>query len=478
MKKPSFLALKRFAREEEGMTLPVLGLVFMVLIGLTGTAVDAARFQLVQSRLSFALDAAGLAAGATMNTTNIETELAKYMAANFPEDYLGAATPSVSAQVSDDNMVIDLSATTTVPTTFMNLFGYTSMTITALSQVTRTASGLELVMALDVTGSMKWDGKLSAMKTAATSLVNVLYGNKTEVDHLWIGLVPFSQTVNIGTGRTSWINQTVFATQSWGPVSWGGCVDARDSSSGDTVDDPPTTQTYKAYLSPSTDNRPYPYNTYTYTYANRWITQRTPTIKYYYPFDEDVPGSNAYCPTTMTPMTASKTTILNGINALTAQGNTHINLGALWAWNMLSPRWRGLWGGEMDAEGLPLDYGTEHMNKAVILLTDGENTMSQPIYTAYGYLSDGRLGTTTSTTTARTTLNTKLSTVCTTMKNRGIYVYVIALGGSTDIGTSTRTLLKNCASAGNYYFESPTASELQGVFNAIADSLSNLRVSK
>lgn len=474
----SFTGLSCFLREERGMTLPMLGLVFMVIMGLTGTAVDSARYQLVQSRLSFALDAAGLAAGATMSTTNIESELQKYMAANFPEDYMGADAPTVSAEVSQDNMVIDLMATTNVPTTFMGLFGFTKMPISVSSQVTRTASGLELVMALDVTGSMNSSGKLSAMKSAATSLVNILYGSKTEVEHLWIGLVPFSQTVNVGSSRTSWINQTVFATQSWGPTSWGGCVDARDSSGGDLVDDPPTTQTYKAYLSPSTDNRPYPYSSYIYRTANKWITGRTPTIRYYYPFDEDVPGSNAYCPTTMTPLTASKTTILSGISNLTAGGNTHINLGAIWAWNMLSPRWQGQWGGEMNTEGLPLDYGAEHMNKAAILLTDGENTMSQPVYTAYGYLSDGRLGTTSSTTTAKNTLNTKLSTVCTAMKNKGIYIYSIVLGSSSDIGTATRNLMKGCASAENYYFESPSSSELQGVFNAIADSLSNLRVSR
>lgn len=474
------LFLPAFLESESGMTIPMLGLVFMTLMGLVGTAVDTARYQLVQSRLSFALDAAGLAAGATMSTTNLDAELAKYMAANFPNDYLGAATPTVTATVSTDNMIIDLRAETEVPTTFMGLFGFTKLPVSATSQITRTASGLELVMALDITGSMNSGGKLSSLKSAATSLVNILYGNKTEIDKLWIGLVPFSQAVNIGTARMAWIDATHFATLNWGPTSWKGCVDARDPSSGDILDTTPATQPYKAYYSLSTDNRPYPYDSYTYISANRWITARDwygNPIQYASNLGTTL-GPNAYCMTEITPLTASKTTILSGINALVANGNTHINLGAIWAWNMLSPNWRGLWTGEMQSAGLPLDYGTKHMNKAVILLTDGENTMSQPIFTAYGYLSDGRLGTTSNTTTARNTLNAKLSNVCSAMKNRGIYVYTIALGDSSSIGTSTRTLLRNCASAGNYYFESPSAAELQGVFNAIADSLSSLRVSQ
>jgi hypothetical protein len=128
----------------------------------------------------------------------------------------------------------------------------------------------------------------------------------------------------------------------------------------------------------------------------------------------------------------------------------------------------------MDTNALPLDYGTKHMNKAMILLTDGENTMSSTIFTAYGYLSEGRLGTTSST-TAVTKLDEKLAAVCTAMKNKGIYIYTIALGSP---GINIQTKMQACASSPNYYFNSPTAAELDGVFNQIADSLSSLRVSQ
>ena len=43
---------------------------------------------------------------------------------------------------------------------------------------------------------------------------------------------------------------------------------------------------------------------------------------------------------------------------------------------------------------------------------------------------------------------------------------------------NTLTLLQNCATAPNYAFVSPTASQLQTIFSQIGDSLSNLRVSK
>ncbi|HBM91184.1 MAG TPA: pilus assembly protein, partial [Rhodospirillaceae bacterium] len=430
MKLFSFKSFEHFASNESGMTLPMLALTFITITGFVGTAVDVARLQLVQSRLSFALDAAGLAAGSTFNTTELNAEVAKYLNANYPTNYLGSDIPSVGIVTSSNNKVIDLSASTKMPTTFMNIFGFSEMSVSATSQITRTTSGLELVMALDNTGSMNSSGKLTALKSAATSLINILYGDETTLEHLWVGLVPFSQTVNVGTGYTSWIDQTHFTSLNWGPTSWAGCVDARDDSSGDILDTPPTTQLYKAYFAPSTDNRPYPYNSYYYIEANKWITSRYTdgTPKTYSSYIGDTRGPNAYCPQPLTPMTANKNIILTGINSMEARGNTHVGLGATWAWNMLSPSWRGMWGGEMDSSALPLDYGTEHMNKALILLTDGANTMSSTIFTAYGFLSDGRLGTTSSSSTASATLNSKMLNVCTAMKNNGIYVYSIVLG--------------------------------------------------
>jgi len=39
-------------------------------------------------------------------------------------------------------------------------------------------------------------------------------------------------------------------------------------------------------------------------------------------------------------------------------------------------------------------------------------------------------------------------------------------------------LMRDCATSPDLYFNSPSAAALQGVFNAIASDLSNLRVSK
>lgn len=469
--------LRRFARNEKGMTLPMVAVSFMAMTGFVGTAVDLGRIQLVQSRLSFALDAAGLAAGATLNTSSPNSEVTKYVQANFPTNYLGSSTPTTSVTLTADNTVLVLGASTNVPTTFMNVFGVSQVTVTATSQVTRTVNGLELVLVLDNTGSMSSSGKLTSLKNASTSLVNILYGSRTTVPNLWIGLVPFSQAVNIGTGYTTWMDTAFNSTLNWGPTSWMGCVDANERNGRDITDDPPSVQKIRAYYSPSTDNRPAPNNSSSQLSFNKWVRTRDTAgnpLTYGTGLGSSF-GPNAYCPQKVLPMTSNKTSILNAITSMQATGNTHISLGLGWGWRMLSPRWRTLWGGEMNENNLPLDYGTPHMNKAVILLTDGENTMDNQNYTAFGYLSDGRIGSTSSS-TAVSKLNNKVTSLCTSLKANGVYVYTISLGSGTT--TTVKNLLKDCASAPNYYFNSPSSSELQAIFNAIGDSLSNLRVSK
>ena len=50
--------------------------------------------------------------------------------------------------------------------------------------------------------------KMSTMRTAASDLVNILYGSREQVRNLWVGLVPYTATVNIGPQRWRWLNNS------------------------------------------------------------------------------------------------------------------------------------------------------------------------------------------------------------------------------------------------------------------------------
>lgn len=486
--------LSCFFHREEGSTMPFIALGTFMLIGATGTAIDMGRVQIVQTRMQNALDAAGLAVGSQVSTINVQSETNKYFYANFPANYLGTRISSLSAEPNSDSSVINLAVSGTVDTTFMKIFGINTVNVAATSQINRAAKGMELVLVIDNTGSMLNSAggtisKLSAAKTAANSLLDTVFGaNTNTIANLWVGLVPFSQSVNVGTSHSSW---TTNATLNWGDQSWGGCVESRSNGTAspqyDITEDPPSTQLFKKYYWPDDGTNNWITTTTTQhctgSGKNRQCTTTT-TTTYDHSYSSslgDEKGPNADCPQPVTPLTASKNTVVSAINSMTAQGNTHIDLGLAWGWRMLSPSWRSLWGGEMNTNSLPLDYNTPLMNKVVVLMTDGDNTITDGLYSAYDYPDNGQLGSNAcnsygTCTTGINELNTRTSTVCTSMKSRGIIIYTIALG--SNVSTAGRTLLQNCATKPEFYFLSPTTNELQGIFQTIGDSLANLRVSQ
>lgn len=514
-------------RSEHGSAMPMIGLGIMALIGSTGVAVDMGRVQVAQSRMLNALDAAGLAAGSNVNSVNLNTEVTKYFNANFPPNYMGTQVNSLTVTANEDLTVITLDSAGNVPTTFMKIFGIDYVPIAAHSIVTRGMTGMELVMVIDTTGSMSQSAgggqsKMAAAKTASASLLNILYGagNDTQ-DNLWVGMVPFAQSVNVGNNRTTWMVPDTF---NWGTTTWAGCVDARETGNRDVTDDPPsppiggapdmrfpkyywpdgpnndwiststngpnstticnnssscTCANYGPCTSTTTGTAPNPVVTTTISCTgsgnNRRCTRAVTTVTTNYTINS-TKGPNRTCEAqAVVPLTASKSTVMTAVNNLQPDGNTHIVLGASWAYRLLSPRWQGQWGGEMNANNLPLSYNTPLMNKVVVLMTDGDNTIDNTTWGSYWYLNLNKLGTTNSS-AAVTQLNNRLLTTCTNMKNNGIIVYTVAFG--TSISTSAQNMLKSCATKPEYYFYSPTGADLQTSFAQIGDSLANLRISQ
>lgn len=444
--------LSEFRRDREGSVMPLIGACFMTLTAAVGVAIDSGRLMLMHSTLQRSIDAGGLSAVAKMGTNSLDDDVRKFTNVNFNDGYVGATITTLTSTLSPDKKTLTVQAEATAPTAFMNLFGIHSMSTSAKTVVERQVGGLELALVLDNTGSMSGSG-MTNLKTAANSLLDILFGDQAVGEKLFVGVVPFSQSVNIGVTHTGWLTPRSVGNLDWGSTEWGGCVEARANGK-DVTDDTPATKTFAPYY-------------WEDSYGNDWKGGRGkklgPTL-----------GPNKNCPAEVTPLTPVKSKLVNAVKSMNAVGNTHINYGAVWGWRMLSPKWRGLWGGDMDSNKLPLDYGTKNMSKAAVIMTDGENTMTSDTYTAYGWLDEKRLGTSRSSTAVKE-LDDRLSTVCTAMKNAGIIVYTIAFNRP---GKSTEDLLRSCATQDSFYFNSPNGADLRTAFEQIGGSLSNLRISR
>ncbi|MFZ4541156.1 MAG: pilus assembly protein TadG-related protein [Rickettsiales bacterium] len=506
--------MRNFVKTRDGSVMMIVALAAMAVVGSVGVALDAGRSQMVQAKLQNSVDAAGLAAGATLNTADLTAVATKYVNLNFNQSNLGATLGVVTATLSDDKKILTITASATLPTTMTKIFGRSSVQVNATTEVTRSNKGLELALVLDTTGSMA-GSKLSALQTASHDLLDILFGDDAVGENLWVGIVPFSQSVNIGNSRTNWLNAAHYASLDWGPTSWQGCVDARWSTAKDITDDPPFDLALPGAVTPAA-----PYERLRAYYwpddgNNNWRSTNNNTVNTslcsnqsscrcsnYGPCATTVSGNvsttiscsgsgssrscnravttttttynitgtrgpNAYCPSAITPLTNVKATVGSGIDALVAQGNTHVNFGAVWGWRLISPRWRGYWGGDMDTNSLPLNYNAPLMSKAVIIMTDGVNTVGSNNRSAYDYPSVSGI--------TATGLDNKTTAVCNAMKAQGIIVYTILF---EETSGTVRTLLRNCATSPDYFFDSPTESSLQSAFHSIGDSLANLRISK
>lgn len=493
--------LSHFSWSRSGSIAIMFGIAVIPILIAAGAAVDFSRALVVKNRLGQALDAAALAVGSSKETDDaVLTQLAKdYFAANYPASEIGVPG---TINVSIVNKTVTLSGSATLDTSIMNIAGINHLNVDATVEVVKELRGLEVVMVLDNTGSMNNDGKLAALKTAATTLIDTLAAEQPDPNMLKYGLVPFSAAVNVGTQyqNSGWIDtgksnslhgiqfkNTANVFTMFNKInnkSWNGCVEARPAPY-DVQDTIPTTgdTLWVPYFAPDEpDDHAADDNGYD-DYPNNYIgdnvnssntnlvTRQKKKNKYN---SQTVSGSGPHynCSNApLTPLTSNATEIKNSINAMTADGYTLIPLGLAWGWRLISPE-------APFTQGVA--YNDDDTDKAIILLTDGLNNIgkrdnhNRSRYNGYGYVAQGRLGTTDED-DAQDALDARTATLCTNIKAKGIILYTITFQLSD---SSTQNLFRNCATDSSKYFNSPSSSDLQTSFEAIAKDLGKLRISR
>ena len=199
--------LRRLHRDDRGAIAALVGLEIIPLFAAIGLAVDSARGYMLKSKLSYAIDAAGLAGGRAFETGLREEDIMMFFEANFPPGYMSAqlAPGHPIITFDDEENTVRIVASATLPTRFMSVAGIHEMTVSARTVIKRELQGMELVLVMDNTGSMRTNGGMAAMKPAATDLVDILYGARETVTNFWVGVVPYAANVNIGPQHDDWL---------------------------------------------------------------------------------------------------------------------------------------------------------------------------------------------------------------------------------------------------------------------------------
>ena len=429
-----------------------------IIIGAAGMALDYSQAYMVQQRLHQAIDAAALA-GAASDTDEdaMRTKILAFFAANYPPEKIGAVIDPV---VTIDGNEITVTGNALYNTYFLKIFGIDDISVDAETIVQRQVQGLEVVLVMDNTGSMSTNNNIATLRTAATNFVDILFENTDNPETIKVGLVPYSTSVNVGPYGLGedpdgayydapFVNNPL--NLDYDPsdnYEWHGCVLANDYPD-DTTDNEGGWDMYR-YCRDGDDNPTC--DTRRHRTCSGWGWYRTCTYTYTarnYP--------NYICPATpIMPLSSVQQDLLDNIDTMQASGHTLGNYGMTWGYRVVSP--------EYPFEEAA-DWDNDIWQKAVIMMTDGVNTM-HPYYSAYARTSDHDID--------ASDLNDRFEEVCENMKDDGITIYTITFAGG--VNESTKDFYRDCATSEDQYYDAPSQDALIEVFETISRELSNLYI--
>lgn len=522
-------ALSRFAKDEDGHIVVFTVIMMTLMLALAGIGVDVIQFETARTKQQQTLDRATLAAASLSQELNAESVVRDY----FAKADLADKLTLVQFQRTFNASTVRAEAETELTPIFLNLYDLSDSTrliARGASQAEQRINNIEIMLVLDVSGSMSGT-KLRNLKTSASEFIDTVLEQDIE-NRVSIGIVPYNGQVNLPQYM-----QNLFTSVDDHGVQNVNCFDLPAS-------------TYNSLTLSRTTGLPVTAHADTFS---------STTTGYVEPNDGNaVPNpANRWCPpstrNTVRAPTNNATALKSHINGLEAVGATSINAGMKWAMALLDPAARSLYTGFVAAGQTPayfgdrpFAYGAEDSMKIVVLMTDGEHFAEERVnegfrsgdspifrhtdgrYSIYHNVSGNNKyyvphenawqrnpwggnsavrqtwpqlwanlrvayvawqfyarpsGNSTSfynstmnsfrTLTPVNTMNSQLQSVCTQAKSRQVMVYGIAF----EAPSNGRDMIEGCASSPAHYFNAQGL-EIQTAFRAIATNISQLKLTQ
>lgn len=438
-----FVLFRQFmsgARSRAGNVAIIFSLAIVPIVGFVGAALDYSMANANRTSMQKAIDSTALALAKLMPLTQAELDSKGWQIFSANLGSLQVAMPQSGLVITTPTVgKIHLVATGHYTPQISGAIGIHSFPVSVKSEVQWGMKKLELALALDNTGSMASDSKMTELKKAAKNLLTTLSKSAQKQGDVKVSVIPFNTMVNTGQKRTtSWIKKgdwdekegscnkdswwvtyktktdCNYAGGSWSAVTYNdtnftGCVEDRDKDTNLNYDVLDTT--------PTGDSSKFP--------ARRCTGNLEP----------------------MMPLSYDWTALANKIDGMESNGATNVTIGLVWAWHSLT-------------SNEPLTQAaaaSNDLSKYIILMTDGDNTQNRWGGNGSSYCSQ---------------CDTRTALACTNVKAAGIKIYTIR------VIDGNATLLRNCASDPSMYFDVQNANQLSSVFNSIGATLAQLHLSQ
>ena len=136
----------------------MMAMAIVPIAGMIGSGLDMSRAYLAKAKLQTACDSTALATRRFMGgepfSDEAEAEGQKFFDFNFPDGLMGTAPfdPVISNRTGTD--IVEVRASTTVPTSLMRIFGREQIAISVACDADQDFVHNDIMVVLDVTGSM------------------------------------------------------------------------------------------------------------------------------------------------------------------------------------------------------------------------------------------------------------------------------------------------------------------------------------
>jgi|GEM_PF-1951296 len=448
-----------FGRNTNGAVAIMYAISFAALVAITALAYDIARAHYARAHLNSTIDAIAVGIGAELQNIPVDITTASvgdtpyeqkliriaksYIIGNIGVDasaFLNFSPDDVNISIKyagtlDAPNVAEISGSVDLPLTLAaSFFNLENVEAQASAMVNREVRGMELALALDTSGSMSNSNKIATLKTAVSSLLDILYAGRTIVPDFYVSIVPFADdSVNVAPYTDRLVDPL-----NPNPNAAVECANNRENPNHDNGlrADKPLSKS-KFYRGNTCTETTEVCVEWRWWWCVRYETQtwnRSPVLG----------------------LTADKETINDLVQNIAPKGSTSTNVGLAWAWRTLSPKWSQDWiitenPDDEVSDTRPVAYQHDVIDKTIIFMTDGRNTNTS--YSA-------------------SQKNTWYTETCNAIKDKGIEVFTIAFAMSE----SDEGIYKNCATSEAHFFSADNNSELQNAFEAIAAKLSVMKL--
>ncbi len=453
----------KFAYNTRGGIAPLFALALLPILISAGAAMDYSRKERDSKTMQNAADSAVLAGGTeliNLKKSEIEKLVRKFVYANVDSN-IQSQIKNISTKIDKVKGTITVTINGATPTTMLSIVGKTKLEY-KVEAASRAASGkMEVVLVLDNTFSMSVDNKLVDLKAAAGNFVDQLMKSNKNKKVVKVGIVPFSQYVNVG-------------------------LDNRKAKWLDVADDSKTTVNRCYYtrkvisryncrkVTRYRDGVPYSSTRCSYKYGPKYRVCRpsTRTYKWYgcvgsrkTPLnlkdarpDKPVPGLlNQRCPSRLTELTDKKKILSKKISSMVATGETYIPTGLMWGLRLISSESPFMQGVSYTKAA------TNKVQKIIVLMTDGENQRSAQLPNRPHHWGRNLVQ-----------ANSWTTQSCNEIKSKDITLYSVTFGSA--IPATAKSLIRGCATDPTKYFHAASGNQLNKAFEKILGDLNKLRL--